>query len=207
MVGGWVDRDKLEIPQDKFIQHDLEKPFRRDRQFDLVLCLETAEHISGRNAGVFVDSLVRLGPIVLFTAAIPFSPGVNHVNEQWPDYWVKLFRDRDYVVVDCIRRKIWQNDRVEWWYRQNLLLFVNRDYLEKNLLLKKEYENTNINQLALIHPKNYLDRVKTILGMQQYITLKRLLRLLPIAIKNSLLKTFKKSTYKQNQIDPTKTFP
>jgi hypothetical protein len=29
--------------------------------------------------------------VVLFSAAIPFQGGVGHINEQWPDYWVKYF--------------------------------------------------------------------------------------------------------------------
>jgi hypothetical protein len=40
--------------------------------------LEVAEHLSDLSAGVFVESLTRLGSVVLFSAAIPSQPGTNH---------------------------------------------------------------------------------------------------------------------------------
>ena len=55
--------------------------------FDLVVSLEVAEHLPKECADIFVDSLVRLGPIILFSAAIPQAGGTCHINEQWPEYW------------------------------------------------------------------------------------------------------------------------
>jgi hypothetical protein len=34
---------------------------------------------------------VNLGPVVLFSAAIPYQGGTHHVNEQWPEYWAGNF--------------------------------------------------------------------------------------------------------------------
>ena len=59
-----------------------------NRKFDLVLSLEVAEHLPSECAEAFVESLVNLGPVILFSAAIPYQGGENHVNEQWPEYWV-----------------------------------------------------------------------------------------------------------------------
>ena len=157
--GSYVDTKTLEIPVERFAALDLAKPFRLDRQFDLVMSLEVAEHIPGACAEIFIESLTRLGPVVLFSAAIPFQGGTHHVNEQWPDYWVRYFAQKDYVPVDCFRRKIWQNEHVEWWYIQNMLLFVNRAYLENHHVLQREMEHTHLSQLALIHPRKYLDLV------------------------------------------------
>ena len=28
-------------------------------------------------------------------------PGIHHVNEQWPEYWAKLFETKDYLLIDC----------------------------------------------------------------------------------------------------------
>lgn len=157
--GDWVDKKMLQISEERFLSFDLRKPLDIDRQFDLVLSLEVAEHLQSKYAGTFIDSLTRLGPCILFSAAIPFQGGTNHVNEQWPDYWVKFFQDKGYVVIDCIRKKVWQNDNVEWWYAQNILLFVRQECLANYPLLKTEFENTVISQLSMIHPK-YLDVVE-----------------------------------------------
>jgi SAM-dependent methyltransferase len=151
-----IDRELLEIPPDRFRPFDLEEPLRLDRRFDLVLSLEVAEHLSAEHASEFVESLTRLGPDVLFSAAVPFQGGRNHRNEQWPDYWAELFRDRGYVAVDCLRRKIWQDTDVDWWYAQNMLLFVEREHLDDEPLVKREYGLMGTSQLSLVHPTKYV---------------------------------------------------
>lgn len=82
------------------------------------------------------------------------------MNEQWPEYWVKLFKQKDYVPIDCIRRKIWNSKEVGMWYAQNILLFVKKDYLQKNKGLQKEYEQTSESFLSVVHPRLYLFRMK-----------------------------------------------
>jgi len=154
--GDYIDKKMLQIPQERFLSFDLREPLLMDRQFDLVVSLEVAEHLPGECAERFVDSLVRLGPVILFSAAIPFQGGQQHINEQWPDYWAKHFQQRRYVVIDCIREKIWQNPNVEMWYAQNILMFVRQDYLRSYPLLKKVVENTTTSRLSIVHPRKYL---------------------------------------------------
>jgi SAM-dependent methyltransferase len=160
--GDYVDAKILKIPKEQFLPLDLKKPFHLGRQFDLALSLEVAEHLPPESAGIFIDSLIRLGPVVLFSAAIPHQGGTQHMNEQWPDYWAKLFQHKGYVAIDCIRKTIWQNSNVEWWYAQNLILFVRTDYLDSHLLLKRAFENTGTSQLSIVHPKKYLILVQWI---------------------------------------------
>ncbi|MFL5801505.1 MAG: methyltransferase domain-containing protein [Roseiflexaceae bacterium] len=155
--GSYIDSSVLEIPEDQFLAHDLRKPLEIDRQFDLVVSVEVAEHIPQEYAEIYINSLARLGPIVLFSAAIPLQGGTNHLNEQWPEYWVEHFEHRGYVIVDAIRKSVWQNDNIAVWYAQNVILFVRRDYLEDNLRLLKELENTNRSQLSIIHPKLFIE--------------------------------------------------
>ena len=165
--GDYVDRSKLEIPEERYLAFDLKTPLRMSRKFDLVVSLEVAEHLPGEYAGIFVDSLTRLGPVILFSAAIPFQGGTRHVNEQWPEYWRKYFQEKEYVAVDCLRRKIWRNENVEWWYAQNTLMFVRRGHLERCPSLKEESENTAISQLSIVHPKKYLEEIEWRQGLHQ----------------------------------------
>ena len=144
--------------------------------FDLVISLETAEHLPKEVAGSFVESLTKLGPVVLFSGAIPFQGGVGHVNEQWPAYWAAHFRQHDYVAIDCLREQIWNNQNIAWWYAQNLLLFVKNDYLQSCKLLQA---HCNEMPLALVHPSLYLEKVK-----QTH--LRRLLRLKLFALKQAM---------------------
>jgi SAM-dependent methyltransferase len=155
--GDYVEHDLLQIPSTSFQPVDLTKPFDLGRTFDLAVSLEVAEHLPADCAPAFIESLTRLAPAILFSAAIPFQGGVHHVNEQWPDKWAALFRELNYVPVDCIRKRVWRNEAVDWWYAQNTLLFVKPTLLESNAALKAEAERTNLNQLGLVHPRNYLD--------------------------------------------------
>jgi SAM-dependent methyltransferase len=154
--GDYVDRNLLQIPRECFQAFDLTKPFGLGRTFELAVSLEVAEHLPADSAAVFVESLTGLAPLVLFSAAIPFQGGEHHINEQWPDKWVGLFKEHDYLPLDFIRRQVWQNDAVEWWYAQNTLLFVRKSFVESNPVLKAELEQTNLNQLAVVHPRQYL---------------------------------------------------
>jgi SAM-dependent methyltransferase len=154
-VDGYVGPDLLEIPRDLFTFADLAEPLRLDRTFDLVVSLEVAEHLPESSARTFVDTLVGLGPVVLFSAAIPSQGGVNHVNEQWQDYWASIFETHDYQPIDCLRRKVWQHQDVEWWYAQNMILYARRDVLRSNPVLVREYELVGTSQLSLVHPRKY----------------------------------------------------
>lgn len=154
--GAYVDRNLLVIPQDKFIALDLSKPFTFDRTYDLVISLEVAEHIAPEGASSFIQSLTQLAPVILFSAAIPLQGGTHHVNEQWPDYWVKLFKARGYVPVDALRKRIWSNRNIEFWYRQNVMFFCTEQYLSRNSTLEQEYKATNMDMLSLVHPDMYM---------------------------------------------------
>lgn len=154
--GAWVEKKMLHIPEERFLSADLEKSLEINKQFDLVVSLEVAEHLPPGSAESFVDALVGLGPVVLFSAAIPLQVGKNHVNEQWPEYWADHFQNKGYVVVDAVRKRIWQNEDVDYWYAQNILIFVKQDCLDDYPLLKKEWESTAQSQLSVVHPKMYM---------------------------------------------------
>ena len=158
--GDLIDKEMLEIPKPQFLAVDLQKPFNVNRKFDLVISLEVAEHLPVTSAEIFIDSLVKLGPIVLFSAAFPFQGGTHHINEQWPDYWAKRFLERGYKVLDVIREKIWQNENVDWWYAQNTLMFVEQDYLKNHPVLERKSFRKSPSQLSIVHPKMYLQMVE-----------------------------------------------
>lgn len=154
--GEYVDRGLLRIPQDEFRAVDLSEPFKLGRSFDLAISLEVAEHLPPNSAQTFVASLTALAPIVLFSAAIPFQGGTRHLNEQWPDYWGALFERHNYVPIDCIRQKLWNNDDVEFWYIQNCLIFASSSFVQDNDVLRTAYQATNPRGLRMVHPRGYL---------------------------------------------------
>jgi SAM-dependent methyltransferase len=155
--GPWVTPEQLHISREQFIAHDLTAPIHLERHFDLVMCLEVAEHLPSESAPTLVESLVRLGQVVLFSAAVPLQGGVSHINEQWPEYWVALFAKSGYQAVDCIRRRIWENKKVLWYYSQNAILFVEESFLQTHDGLRSEFERPTGMPLSVIHPRRLLD--------------------------------------------------
>jgi hypothetical protein len=156
--GDHVDPGMLQIPAENFLPRDLKAPVPAGRRFDLAMSLEVAEHLPGECAESFIKSLVSLSPIVLFSAAIPNQGGVGHINEQWPEYWAEIFKAQGYVAVDCLRRKVWQNPLVRWWYAQNTFFFVDRSKLDDYPLLKTEYTREGSFPLSLVHPDNFSEK-------------------------------------------------
>jgi SAM-dependent methyltransferase len=151
--GPWVDSARLEIPADAFVACDLSQPVEVNRSFDLAVSLEVAEHLPERAAQTFVKSLTSLAPAVLFSAAIPEQDGTQHVNLQWPHYWRDLFLAEGFVAVDCIRHQVWSDPDVEFWYRQNMLLFVRGDVLAANELLSAEARVPR--PIDVVHPMHW----------------------------------------------------
>lgn len=123
--GDYVPRDRLRIDPARFQGRDLGEPLDLGRRFDLVMSLEVAEHLDEGRADLFVENLCRHGDVVLFSAAIPDQGGTHHVNERWPSYWIAKFAAHGYRVHDTLRPVLWNDGEVEYWYRQNCLLFVN----------------------------------------------------------------------------------
>jgi SAM-dependent methyltransferase len=130
-----VSHSILNIPTRKFLNTDLRNPLSLGRKFDLVLSLEVAEHLPPECADLHVKSLTDHGNIILFSAAIPGQGGQNHFNEQWPSWWKEKFLKYGFYFHDVIRPQVWNNENVDWWYRQNIFLVTNDSVSSDNKIL------------------------------------------------------------------------
>lgn len=156
--GDWVNEEFLAIPKECFQKTNLNQLIKPSKRYDLAISLEVAEHLSPDSAENFVNTLAQLSDYVLFSAAVPGQGGINHINEQWQDYWVKLFNNLDYEAYDFIRPKIWDNNRIPFWYKQNILFFSKRQQLAN---LKASPVTTGSEcMLKIIHPDSYLEKLK-----------------------------------------------
>ncbi len=153
--GGWLDPRHLKIATEDFRVARLDGPLAFDRRFDLAISLEVAEHLPPSKAAGFVACLTALAPAVLFSAAIPAQGGVNHENEQWPDYWEGLFAERGYEPVDVIRWQVWNDPAVTWWYSQNILLYADAQTLAKTPALATARQAAPGPARAIVHPRLY----------------------------------------------------
>lgn len=115
-----IKGDALLIPQEFFQVADLSEKFDLGRKFDIVVCLEVAEHLPNDAAPRLIATLVAHSDVILFSAAAVGQQGQHHVNCQWPIYWQGLFNEQGYVCDDGFRWLIWDLSSIEPWYRQNI---------------------------------------------------------------------------------------
>ncbi len=98
--------------------------------FDLVMCVEVAEHLHEGHAGALIYGLTRLaGPdgTVFFSAARPRQKGRHHVNLRRKDWWADQFRLHGWDSVPPLRRT-WQaslnkQGQFGWNIRKNAMFF------------------------------------------------------------------------------------
>ncbi len=152
--GDYVDRAELMIDATHFHAQDLTRPIHVERKFDLAMCMEVAEHLPSVRAESLIGDLTGLAPVVLFSAAVPMQGGTNHINEQWQDYWASLFACSGFEVFDVIRPRVWGDNRVARWYRQNALLYCHRDFVPRFPQLATA--STKF-PLAVVHPRQFLE--------------------------------------------------
>jgi SAM-dependent methyltransferase len=112
----------LRFDPNRFKKCDLTAPINLNRTFEAALCLEVAEHLDAAFAPVLVRTITSHSDVVVFSAACPNQRGQHHVNCQWPEYWQKLFNERGFSCSDDVRWRIWDDTRIEPWYRQNIFI-------------------------------------------------------------------------------------
>lgn len=143
----------LMIPPESWIQANLSQPLVLGKQFGLVVCLEVAEHLSEDAHRTLIETLTKHSDIVLFSAAIPLQGGTGHIAERWPNYWSNLFCLESFNCYDLLRPRIWSCPDIEFWYKQNLLVFVRSGSENKYSLHEKDSVRE---PHSLIHPEQFL---------------------------------------------------
>ncbi|MFA6393874.1 MAG: methyltransferase domain-containing protein [Patescibacteria group bacterium] len=108
--------------------HDLRRPLRLKRKFDLCLCVEVAEHLPKNCEISLIESLTGLSDTIVFTAATPGQgpASIGHINEQPHHYWKKRFKKRGFKykkTTTQLMRNEMKSAGVVWWVTKNLMIF------------------------------------------------------------------------------------
>jgi SAM-dependent methyltransferase len=123
--GDYVNSSTLAISPAQFLATDISRAFDLGRKFDLVECLEVAEHVPADSSDVLVANLARHGDLILFSAATPGQGGEFHVNERPHSYWHAKFASLGFQTYDAIRRHVKGIREIEPWYRYNAFVYAN----------------------------------------------------------------------------------
>jgi len=107
-------------------QHDLTQPLQIPYQFDLINCLEVAEHLPESAADTLVRTIKwHARNWVVWTAAVPGQGGDGHINCQPHEYWKQKFSEVNMHFADettalvkqawlvCTSNKIWYPANVQ----------------------------------------------------------------------------------------------
>ena len=151
--GLWLNREKL-IIEEIFFKGCCLDTFQVDPKihFDLSVCLEVAEHLNESSADNLILQLTNLADRVLFSAAIPGQGGLHHINEQPPEYWKRKFNSLGFRQKDIIRPIIWNDDRIAWWYRQNIFIYEKSTKAENCL-------HDSLDGNCLVHPEAFREKL------------------------------------------------
>lgn len=145
--GGTPDPAQLKVPASAIEKADLRAPPKVVDRYDLAISLEVAEHLPQSSANDFVQFLCRLSDHIVFSAAIPLQGGKDHINEQPLSYWRTLFAEQGYALYDCIRPQIWNDDRIQYWYRQNMVIAISERLARSDL---RKLDVTDL--IDVVHP-------------------------------------------------------
>ena len=121
--GEYISKEDLKIDEAYFIGHDLNRPMKISKKYDLAISIEVAEHLKKESADIFVDNICSSSDNILFSAAIPYQGGTEHINEEWQSYWIKKFVSRGYNYDTSLRDYLWKDKDITPWRRQNILFF------------------------------------------------------------------------------------
>jgi SAM-dependent methyltransferase len=151
-----IDDNSLAVARDLITITDLSAPMTPSERFDLAVSTEVAEHIAQSCADKFIKNLCAFSDVVLFSAALPYQGGINHVNENWLEYWNRLFRSENFICFDIFRDLFWHDTRIPYFYRQNCVLYVHSKWCRnfENIGLRPTLEPR-----SLVHPELLLQAV------------------------------------------------
>ncbi len=149
--GDWVRPEQLVVPAKNFKAVDLKSPsLAIDATYDLAISMEVLEHLPADAADRVARLIARAAPVVLFSAAIPGQGGTDHINLRWQSHWARIFAAEGHLASDAMRRRVWADPDVPFWYKQNMVLYARPD-----AMARLGFEATHIDALDIVHPALY----------------------------------------------------
>ncbi len=180
--GHWIKSDDLICKDFNFFTIDLSSELYLEifnKKYDLICCLETITDLTEQKGEDLIKKICEITDMCLFSSGTPIQTHGPHKNRQWQSYWHNLFAQNEFIALDFIRPKTWNDSDVGPWYSQNCFLFVKKSWLKNN----QEWQNLSLNHqfpIDIVHPK--------VAPLIHNMRLKQWLKLLPSVFRN----TFKK---------------
>jgi hypothetical protein len=106
-------------PEAIVFQHDLRVPLAMNRRFDVVMCIEVAEHIPARWSRTLIHTVGSLAEtFVVFSSPPPGTVGDDHINCRSASFWDGLMEEerfrRDVSLTNALRTECRKIQAPEW---------------------------------------------------------------------------------------------
>jgi len=129
-IDGFSSPDFRNLPV-RFMRVDLNNPEEivqavARETFDVVVCLEVAEHLRPEVSGALIEALTAAADVVIFSAGVPNQGGRGHINLRPRDFWHGQFNKHGFVCGDQLRSILRGRPQVAPWYRLNVLDYVRK---------------------------------------------------------------------------------
>lgn len=127
------------LDSEEYISMDLSNNFALNKKYDLVVCLETVEHLDYNTALRVIRNLSdHAKDKILFSAAELGQPGIGHINCQPIEYWIERWAELGWTVneLDTISFRMLSTFS---WFKRNVLVLnksINKSK-NNNFLLEK----------------------------------------------------------------------
>jgi SAM-dependent methyltransferase len=115
------------LADDAYQMHDLAQPCEFSTKFDLVVCVEVAEHLDARHADILLDNITRhAGQVIVFSAAELGQPGHGHINCAPIEQWLEMLAVRGWYpeLMDSLGMRSLATFS---WFRRNLVVLRRGD--------------------------------------------------------------------------------
>lgn len=127
-----------------------------DRQpSDLAICINALRALRGKDETItaprLVEGISSLANTIIFCEPAPHIQSTEENDHMWPSAWVSLFSRHGFSLHDVIRPRLWGNNRIDWQWRQNMLLFVRSSAVQDPGIPETEHP------VDIVHPENYRD--------------------------------------------------
>jgi SAM-dependent methyltransferase len=105
------------------IRQDISQPFNLKEKYDLVQCLEVAEHIPRESEDIVFDNILRhMSKYLLFSGATVGQEGTGHINERRESHWFSHLVRRGLVLRHQESITIRQGCTLPW-YAKNVSIW------------------------------------------------------------------------------------
>jgi hypothetical protein len=90
------------------------------KKFDVVICIDLDSQLEVSDSEMLIQNLVNHGSNIVFSASALGQDNMAYGKTHDPAFWQNIFNKYGYVCDDEMRWHLWNDNRIEWKYFNNI---------------------------------------------------------------------------------------